>query len=105
RGVEEILKHFQGEVLYIDRALEATETLQALYLTGGYPPRLGRWLPGPVVQRLKSVPLLVVQDLFPSEATAAARYVLPASSFADKDGCFINHAGLAQAIRWAVRPA
>ena len=30
--------------------------------------------------------------------------MLPAASFAEKDGTFVNHAGLAQAIHWAVRP-
>ncbi|MCI0642390.1 MAG: molybdopterin-dependent oxidoreductase [Gemmataceae bacterium] len=106
RGVEEILKHFHGEVLYFDRALEAAGAgeMQALYLTGGYPPRLGEWLPAPVVEKLTKVPLLVVQDMFTSAAQSSAKYVLPASSFAEKDGCFVNHAGLAQAIHWAVRP-
>ena len=29
---------------------------------------------------------------------------MPAASFAEKDGCFVNHADLAQEIHWAVRP-
>src|SRR5262249_25405984 len=105
-GVEEILKHFQGEVPHFDRALEAAEAgaLEGLYVTAGYPPRLGEWLPGPIARKIHNVPLLVVQDMFPSEATRTAKYVLPASSFAEKDGCFVNHANLAQAIHWAVRP-
>ena len=41
----------------------------------------------------------------PSALTAAAKFVLPAASFAEKDGTFVNHANLAQAIHWAVRPA
>jgi predicted molibdopterin-dependent oxidoreductase YjgC len=47
----------------------------------------------------------VVQDLMSSAGSAAAQYVLPAASFAEKDGCFVNHANLAQAIYWAVRPS
>ncbi|HWY85722.1 MAG TPA: molybdopterin-dependent oxidoreductase [Gemmataceae bacterium] len=107
RGVEEVLKHFHGAVLYFDQAIEqaAAGKLQALYLTGGYPPRLGTWLPMPVLASLQKVPTLVVQDLIPSAASAAAKYVLPAASFAEKDGCFVNHANLAQAIHWAVRPS
>ena len=50
------------------------------------------------------MPLLIVQDLFASPLTDLARYVLPATSFAEKDGTFVNHANLAQAIHWAVRP-
>ncbi len=107
RGVEEILKHFQGEVLYFDRTIEqaAAGALQALYLTGGYPPRLGEWLPAPVVASLKKVPLLIVQDLTAGAISESAKYILPAASFAEKDGCFVNHANLAQAIHWAVRPS
>jgi NADH-quinone oxidoreductase subunit G len=29
---------------------------------------------------------------------------LPASSFAEKDGTFVNHANLAQEVHWAIRP-
>jgi NADH-quinone oxidoreductase subunit G len=50
------------------------------------------------------VPLLIVQDLFPSPVSAIAQYVLPAAAFAEKDGTFVNHKGLAQAVHWATRP-
>jgi NADH-quinone oxidoreductase subunit G len=105
RGVEAVLKHFQGEVRSFAQLLQDAKDLQALYITGGYPPRLGPWADGPVLAALKNVPLLVVQDLVPSGLTTAARFVLPAASFAETDGIFVNHANLAQAIRWAVRPA
>ncbi len=106
RGVEEILRHFQGDVHGLDQMLAsaAAGQFQALYLTAGYSPRLGPWLNEQQAQAIRNVPLLVVQDLFPSPATAAAKYALPASTFAEKDGCFVNHANLAQEIRWAVRP-
>ena len=29
---------------------------------------------------------------------------LPSASFAEKDGTFVNHSGLAQAIHWGVTP-
>jgi len=46
----------------------------------------------------------VVQDLFATPASDRAKYVIPAASFAEKDGTFVNHAGLAQAIRWGATP-
>ncbi len=106
RGVEEVLRHFQGEVIRADDVLRVAGEgrLQALYLTAGYPPREGGWITEAQAEALKHVPLVVVQDLFPSPARALAQYVLPAASFAEKDGTFVNHAGLAQAIHWAVRP-
>ena len=33
-----------------------------------------------------------------------AKYVLPGATFTEKDGTFVNHAGLAQAIRWGSVP-
>jgi NADH-quinone oxidoreductase subunit G len=107
RGVEEILRHFQGEVIGFDDILRGAGAgeLKALYLTAGYSPRTGLWHTEAEADALRRVPLLIVQDLFPTPASQAARYVLPASSFAEKDGTFVNHAGLAQAIHWAVRPA
>jgi NADH-quinone oxidoreductase subunit G len=106
RGVEEILRHFQGNVAGFDELLRVAGPgeLQALYVTAGYSPRAGNWVVQAQAEALGRVPLLVVQDLFASPLTAAARYVLPAASFAEKDGTFVNHAGLAQAIHWAVRP-
>src|SRR5262249_52575732 len=105
KGVEAVLRHFQGEVVPFDHLLQAAGAggLRGLYLTAGYSPRTGLWVSETEAEALRRVPLLVVQDLFATPASAAARYVLPAASFAEKDGTFVNHAGLAQAIHWAVR--
>ncbi|MGH7201029.1 MAG: molybdopterin-dependent oxidoreductase, partial [Planctomycetaceae bacterium] len=51
---------------------------------------------------LRSLPLLIVQDILPSTAAELAHYLLPGGSFAEKDGTFINHAGLAQMIRRSI---
>jgi NADH-quinone oxidoreductase subunit G len=105
RGAQEIVRHFQGEVVAWQNVLEAARGggVKALYLTAGYPPRPEPWLMSEERNLLQKVPLLIVQDLFPSLLTDAASYALPASSFAEKDGTFVNHANLAQAIHWAVR--
>jgi NADH-quinone oxidoreductase subunit G len=105
RGVEAILAHYDGQVRLFDQAAQDAGQLQALYVTGGYPPRFGPWPGEKAVAALRKIPLLAVQDMMPSPLTAAARFVLPAASFAEKDGTFVNHANLAQAIHWAVRPA
>jgi NADH-quinone oxidoreductase subunit G len=116
RGVEAVLRHFQGEVLAFDDLLhQAGENkLKAIYLAAGYPPRSGGlqsspplrggWITEEQAAALKQVPLLIVQDLFPSPVSTMAKYVIPAATYAEKDGTFVNHAGLAQAIHWAVRP-
>jgi NADH-quinone oxidoreductase subunit G len=104
RGVEEVLRHFQGEVIPFDQVLASAPQLRVLFLTAGYSPRPGPWLSEEQAEALRQVALVAVQDLFQSQATNQAHYVLPAASFAEKEGTFVNHAGLAQAIFWAVRP-
>lgn len=106
RGVEEVLRHFEGEVVGFDVMLQLAGAgkLKALYLTAGYSPRASEWISEEQAKALSNVPLLVVQDLFESGATVHASYLLPAASFAEKDGTFVNHANLAQAVRRAVRP-
>ena len=56
------------------------------------------------MQSLKRVPVLLVQDLMPGDFMGMAKYLLPAASFAEKDGTFVNHANLAQSLHWTVRP-
>src|SRR5262249_46269015 len=70
----------------------------------GYPPRPESWITAEQATGLKRVPLVVVQDFFPSPASEAAKYVIPGATFAEKDGTFVNHAGLAQALHWGANP-
>lgn len=106
KGVEEVIRHFQGDVTGFGDILKAVAAgqLQALYLAAGYPPRPGAWITEEQAAPLKRLELVVLQDIWPSPAVAAAHYVLPGATFAEKEGTFVNHAGLAQALQWAVSP-
>jgi NADH-quinone oxidoreductase subunit G len=106
RGVEEVLRHFQGDVVKFDDVVRDAEAgkVHALYLAAGYPPREPAWISAEQAASLGKVPLLVVQDLFPTPASERATFILPAVSFAEKDGTFVNHAGLGQAIHWGAAP-
>src|SRR5262249_44521124 len=106
RGVEEVLRHFQGEVVGFENVVRAAGEgrLKAIFLAAGYPPRDGGWIRAEQATALQRVPLVVLQEMLPSPLSSFARYLLPAASFAEKDGTFVNHAGLAQALHWAVRP-
>ena len=55
-----------------------------------------------VVESLKGLDFLVVQDIFLSETAALADVVLPAASFAEKDGTFTNTERKVQRVRAAV---
>lgn len=107
KGVAAVLRHFQNkEVTFADVVQSAQAgQVQAVYLAVGYPPRPDGWVSQAQADALKQVPLVVCHDLFPSPVSQFAHYILPGASFAEKDGTFVNHGGLAQAIHWAVTPS
>jgi formate dehydrogenase major subunit len=53
---------------------------------------------------LASLDFLVVQDMFLTETAKLANVVLPAASFAEKDGTFTNFEGRVQRVRKAIAP-
>ena len=57
-----------------------------------------------VVDALKKLDFMVVQDIFLSETAKFADVVLPGTSFAEKDGTFTNTERRVQRIRKAIEP-
>ena len=53
---------------------------------------------------LNKLDFLLVQDIFLTETAELADVVLPAASFAEKDGTFTNTERRVQRVRRAVRP-
>ena len=60
--------------------------------------------PGLAKRALEAAEFVVVQELFLTETAQAADIVLPAASFAEKDGTFVNIEGREQKIRQALPP-
>jgi len=56
------------------------------------------------IQAVESLDFLLVQDIFMTETAELADVVLPAASFAEKDGTFTNTERRVQRVRRAVRP-
>ncbi|MFQ5950064.1 MAG: molybdopterin-dependent oxidoreductase, partial [Nitrospiria bacterium] len=76
--------------------------IKALYLVGEDPLRT---LPQKRVEEaLRQVELLICQDLFPTGSTALAHILLPAASYAEKEGRYTNHEGEIQKGRKAIEP-
>ena len=100
RGVEEVLKHFEGKVISFADLLK--ESPSAVWFVGGYPVKEA--VEAALPTDWKPPALLVAQDLFPTLLTAAATFVLPATASFEKEGTFVNHAGLAQTFPRAARP-
>ena len=57
-----------------------------------------------VKMALESLDFLVVQDIFMNETARYADVILPASSFAEKDGTFTNSERRVQRVRKAIEP-
>lgn len=57
-----------------------------------------------VERALKSLELLIVQDIFMTRTAEFAHVVLPAASFAEKDGTFVNSERRVQLVRKAIEP-
>jgi len=55
-------------------------------------------------EALEKLEFLIVQDIFPTETAQYADVVLPAASFAEKDGTFTNTERRVQRVRKAVEP-
>jgi formate dehydrogenase major subunit/formate dehydrogenase alpha subunit len=113
-GIPAVRKKFEevwGVPLNKKPGLKATEmitaavkgTLKALYIMGENPA-----LSDPdtqhTVKALKKLDFLVVQDIFLNETAELADVVLPAASFAEKDGTFTNTERRVQRVRKAVDP-
>ena len=77
--------------------------LKAMYITGENPllsePDLHH-----AEETFKKLELLIVQDIFMHETAEIADVVLPATSFAEKDGTFTNSERRVQRVRKAIDP-
>lgn len=108
RGVELVLKHFQGEVIRFETVLQRLQgdDFSGAYVVGGYTGShpVGDGFSAEAVQAFSRLSCLIVQDILRSPLTDVATVVLAGGSFAEREGTFVNHAGLAQAIRPVIRP-
>ena len=103
RGVEAVIAHFDPQMRDFQWVLSQIEqaSIDAAYVVGGYPEA---WLDQRAVALLSSLKLLLVQDILSSPLSDAADFVLPMAAFAEREGTVINHAGLAQLQKLAIRP-
>jgi NADH-quinone oxidoreductase subunit G len=103
RGIEEILRHFQPAAIdwpALMAKIDSGET-QSAFVTANYP---DDWIDDAEAARFERLSLLVVQDIKPSPLARRARFVIPGATAFEKDGSYVNHAGLIQTAEWGVRP-
>lgn len=100
-----------GTSLPADAGLTALEMLEhartgeikGMYIVGENP-GLGFPNQGLIREALASLDFLVVQDIFLTETAKQATLLLPAASFAEKEGTFTNFEGRVQRVRKAIEP-
>jgi NADH-quinone oxidoreductase subunit G len=100
-GVSMVLEHFGARSTFGDVVAQAAGGMEAIYAVGGDP---AGWLDPQHAEALAKAELVVVQDIFPSALAEQAEFVLSGGSFAERDGCFVNHERLAQEIHRSIRP-
>ena len=88
-----------AEMLY-----DENKTINAMYIMGEDP---ATTFPDSsnILNKLKALDFLVVQDIFLTETAKLANVILPASSWAEKDGTFTNTEGKMQNVYKIVNPA
>jgi NADH-quinone oxidoreductase subunit G len=98
--VEALVSHFQPHPgLNLD--VDAGILLNGVWVSGGY---VTEGFSEYDVERMAEQPFLIVQDLYPSPMMDAANYQLPGAAFAEREGSYVNHAGILQSFQWAIRP-
>ena len=81
----------------LSNGVNRTNTIRCLYIMGEDPVIN---FPGSaeIISKLKSLDFLIVQDIALTETAQLANVVLPASSWAEKDGTFTNAEGFLQTL-------
>jgi len=97
RGIEAVVAHFQKSPATFADLLAACDRgeVAVAFVTSGYSTAFPAW-GTETAERLGKAGFLIVHDMLPSALSDAAAIVIPAAAFSEKDGTYINHAGLAQ---------
>jgi NADH-quinone oxidoreductase subunit G len=103
RGIETILKAFGGTTLTFDEFCKKAIAgeFSAAWITGGYPEQ---WVEKEMAKIAEKFEFLVVQDIFENDLCAGAAMVFPSCGWAEREGSFMNAAGVLQAFDRAITP-
>jgi predicted molibdopterin-dependent oxidoreductase YjgC len=95
RGLFEMQRDNSSKIKPLSQILQATQEgqIKALYMIG----------PVPLDKKIKAE-FLVVQDSYLNEVAERADVVLPAATFAETDGTFVNVEGRIQSFSRAIQP-
>ncbi len=102
RGIEMLIEAAGGATLSFEQYIEKCMAgdFKAGWVVGGYPKP---WVEKDFGKAAGKFDLLVAQDLFENEITAAASIVLPACAWVEREGSFVNVNGLIQPFDRAIQ--
>lgn len=108
RGIDKLISGFGGNVIHDLAEFRVRASgdidLGALWVTGGYPEQ---WHDVELVNELFELPMaitMIVQDCLPSPLWNKATIKLPGTTFAEREGSYVNANDRLQSFRWAIRP-
>jgi NADH-quinone oxidoreductase subunit G len=103
RGIELLLSNAGGSQLAFADFVTcaANGDFTGAWITGGYPKP---WIEKELTKAAEKIEFLVLQDFHDSELAASATIVLPACAWAEREGSFMNAAGVIQPFDWATNP-
>jgi NADH-quinone oxidoreductase subunit G len=103
RGIEMLLDAAGGSKLKFEEFVERGNKgeFAAAWIVGGYP---RPWVEKSTAKMAAKFKLLAVQELFENDLTAAAAIVLPACAWVEREGSFVNAAGIVQPFERAIDP-
>lgn len=97
-GIKRVIATLGGPTISLDE-LGVSTKLKAGWIVGGY---LSNWVTDSLKLPAKS--FKVVQDILPNKLADSADVLLPATSWAEKDGSWENFAGKIQPFSAAIKP-
>ena len=103
RGIEMLLEAAGGPILSFADLVERTTggEFSAAWIVGGYP---REWVDKDTAKIATKFEFLVVQDIFDNALVKEAAIVLPACAWAEREGSFVNAAGVIQPFEFALEP-
>jgi len=103
RGVEAVISATGGPragwAEFVQKAAQGQYSFA--WIVGGYPQE---WVGRDLMDAVGKVAQMVVQDIFRNSLTERADLVLPSGAWVEREGTFVNHAGIAQRFERILPP-
>jgi len=103
KGIERILAAMGGSIATFDEFVKRAEggEIKAAWVVGGYP---AEWVTKELTTAADKLETFFLQDILPSDLVDRADVIVPACSWAERSGSFINVQGKVQPFNAGIAP-